>query len=364
MQPGKSLLKYFAESDLRPAQPPGPSSVTSTTMLTAAEIDDIRGFAEEFTKSGDMTVPRTRLARKPHVRTFLAFLRALGAMGVEETPAGYRLTLAGRLARHVPEIVFVFVSEPLSLIENWNTSHLIPEDSLGAIELLRQFELRRIELTRRAGHPVRPLAHRPVAFAVFHARNSKGQDCYLFEINKDWRRLNFIGGKQEAVDGGDFQATVTREIGEELGVSAERLTLTRLNDEPLKGFGLSGNAGSLASYPCVLFGVTVDGPLNIRMQDRWLTERQIREFRDIPDCPLMVNPVYLDFLLSGTPSRLARTPVSTPKRVRGADTREILPDDEAPIKRWARVLGENKDLLTAMLTLVAALIGVIIAVGR
>jgi hypothetical protein len=360
MTSGRPLLKYFTKSDLDPLQ----RSTTidgSPKLLNKEEIDDLASLTRRFTQEGDLTIDPADLNEKPHVRTFVLFLHALGALKIEEHSSAYRLRLAGRLAQHLPEILFMYLTEPLTLIDNWNTPHVIPEDAISALDLLRQMELRRIDLTRRSGRWARPLAVRPVAFAIFHAINNKGNDCYLFEINKDWRRLNFIGGKQEPSDGGDFQITVTREIGEELGIAAHRLTLTRLNNEPLEAYSLSGNAGSLASYPCVLYGVRVAGPLPTRLQDRWLTEQQIRCCRDLSDGPLMINPVYLDFLLAGSPSRMAHTPVSTPHRVRTSSMSEIVPAGQPPIRRWARVLGENKDLLVAIITLTAALITLAVA---
>jgi 8-oxo-dGTP pyrophosphatase MutT (NUDIX family) len=360
MMPERPLLKYFTKSELDPLRQPS-TIYTSPRLLDETEIDDLRALAQRFTQEGDLIVVPESLIGKPHIRTFVLFLQVFGALRIDEHSSTYRLRLAGRLAKHVPEILFIYLTESLTLIDNWSTPHVIPEDAISALDLLRQMELRRIDLTRRAGREVRPLAVRPVAFAIFHAINNKGQDCYLFEINKDWRRLNFIGGKQEPSDGADFRITVIREIGEELGIAAHRLTLTRLNDEPLEAYSLSGNAGSLASYPCVLYGVRVAGPLRTRLQDRWLTERQIRCCRDLPDGPLMINPVYLDFLLSGTPSRLAHTPVSTPQRVRTSSTNDIAPDGESAIRRWVRVLGENKDLLVAVITLAAALITLAVA---
>lgn len=228
VQPGKSLLKHFAESDLRASGQPEITGPTALTLLSPPEIEDLRTLADEFTRSGDVLVSRRRLARKPHLRIFVLLLQILGAIRVDKTPRDYRLKLNGKLARHLPEILFIYLSESLTLIDNWGSTRVIPEDSLSAIEFIRQFELRRIALTRQAGRDVRPLADRPVAFAVFHAMNEKGEDCYLFEINKDWRRLNFIEGKQEASDRDDFTATVTREISEEIGLAADRISLFRL----------------------------------------------------------------------------------------------------------------------------------------
>jgi hypothetical protein len=356
------LLRYFSESDLRPFDLTEDKTDRPTVnLLTAAELVDLQVFAAEFARHNEVNIGQPGVHWKPHLRTFVTFLQALGAVRIDDGPAGLRCRTTGKLAGHLPEILSIYLCDSLTVLDSWNRTHLIPEDSISALEILRQLELRRIELTRRAGRVPRPLAERPVAFAVFHALNRHGKDCYLFEINKDWRRLNFIGGKQEDVDRGDFQATVSREISEELGISQHRLSLTRLNSQPLVGFSLSGNTGSLTRYPCVLFGVRVEGQLWTRLQDRWLTEQQIISCKDLEDCPIMVNPVYLSYLLEGVPSRLARTPLSTATRVRSSDIRDIVPAAEEPLRRWVRILTENRDLLAAILTLLAAVIALALA---
>lgn len=355
-------MKYFTEDELQPVSADLEAVGEVDDLLNAAELNDIAEFARAFSRKGESIFSRSRFQRKPHVRTFIKFLYALGAIRLEKTVQGIKVESAGRLAQHLPEILSIYLSDSLTLVDNWNLVHIVPEDSLSALGLMRQLELRRIELTRRAGSSPRPLAERPVAFAVFHAKDQKDRDCYLFEVNKDWRRLNLIGGKQEDVDGGDFSETLLREISEELGISRDRLTITRLNDKPLPGFSISGNVGSLARYPCVLFGVRVDGPLKTRMQDKWLTEGTIREYHSMRTGPLMVNPVYLNYLLDGRPSRISRTPLSTEIPVRSTNAHEILERGESSLHRWSRVLNENRDLLLTIIALVAAVITLVVEI--
>jgi 8-oxo-dGTP pyrophosphatase MutT (NUDIX family) len=359
MQPGRSPLRFFTESDLTPHDQPMGLATSFTTLLSEDERADLKDFATSFARSGEVTLSRSRLAGKAHLRTFIATCTALGALSMSEDATSVRVAGRGRLARHLPEILQMYVAERFRVIDDWNRTHLIPEDRLSAVELLQQMELSRIEQTLRSGRRPMPLAERPVAFAIFRALNAKGESCYLFEINKDWHRLNFIGGKQEREDRQSYSETVLREISEELGISAERLRLTRLNEQPIVGYSLSGNAGSLARYPCVLFGVTVEGELHTRVQDRWVTESAIRSCLELRDSPIMVNPSYLSFLLEGQPSRLSQCPLSTQDRVESADIRETLPARETVMSRWSRVLRENKDLVAAVLTLMAAVLAVV-----
>lgn len=361
MQTGRPVLRYFAEHELAP--PPNVESEerTARPLLHDDALRDLRRFSDEFGSEGEVVFATTNLSRKTHLATFISLCQTLGAVGVRSDESRVIVRPSGRLGAHVPEILCTYLERSFTILEDWGSTHTIPEDRVSALEFLHQMELRRIEQERRAGRSVAPLAERPVAFAIFRAKNDRGEDCYLFEINKDWRRLNFIGGKQEPQDRGDHLETVRREVFEELGISSDRLMLTRLNDHPIIGYSLSGNVGSLARYPCVLYGVRVLGGLKARAHDLWLTEATIRRSMEAANSPLMVNPVYLSFLLEGNPSRLSTVPLSTDREMRSTPFRDIVPNGEKVIGRWLRVVRENKDLVAAVLTIVAAAAGVLLA---
>jgi 8-oxo-dGTP pyrophosphatase MutT (NUDIX family) len=362
MRTTRPVLRSFTEQDLRPLRSPEEAERPNEALLRDVDLGDLRRFSEDFGREGEAVLPQSVLAHKTHLAAFISVCRVLGAVVVRYTGTDVLVRSSGRLGRHVPEILTIYIENSFTILENWHNIHVIPEDKVSALEFLQHMELRRIYQERRAGRMARPLAERPVAFAVFRAKNGSGEDCYLFEINKDWRRLNFIGGKQEPQDRGDYLETARREISEELGIGRNRLALTRLNDELLIGYSLSGNVGSLARYPCALFGVRVEGELRARMRDRWLTESTIRRCVDVDDGPLMINPTYVSFLLAGVPSRLSRVPLSTDATVRSTPTGDLLPNGETVTDRWLRVIRTNKDLVAAVLTIVAALIGVILAI--
>ncbi|MBN1630054.1 MAG: NUDIX domain-containing protein [Thermoleophilia bacterium] len=362
MQTGRPLLRYFAEPDLAP--PPNITSrgTAAEPLLREDAISDLRTFSDEFGNAGEAVLATSNLTRKTHLATFIGICQALGAVKVRSNDTQTTVRPSGRLGAHVPEILCTYLERSFTILENWGGTHTIPEDRVSALEFLHQMELRRIEQERRAGRSVAPLAERPVAFVIFRAKNDRGEDCYLFEINKDWRRLNFIGGKQEPQDRGDYLETARREVFEELGIGKDRLMLTRLNDHPIVGYSLSGNVGSLSRYPCVLYGVRVQGELKVRPHDKWLTETAIQRSMELADSPLMVNPVYLSFLLDGKPSRLSTLPLSIDRQIRSTPLRDIIPNGETTTSRWLRVARENKDLVAAVLTIVAAALGVILAI--
>ncbi|HEX5401702.1 MAG TPA: NUDIX domain-containing protein [Pseudonocardiaceae bacterium] len=357
-KPRQPALRFFSREDLEPRQPASMTAGASTsTWLTADESWQLENFCDAIATVGRFEF-RSNLDKIPaHLRMFVSTLAALGAVRISHDANSAVVENSGRLSKHVPQILRLYIFNGYSLINNWDRSGVIEQDQLNAIEFVHQLELRRIQLDKQAGIFPPPLAERPVAFGVFHARDESGESCYLFEINKDWHKLNFIGGKQEPEDDGRFDVTLKREISEELGISPQRVALSQLNDQPIIGYSLSGNAGSLARYPCVLFGVSVTGEFGIRQQDRWITERTIREYQGLPDSPMMVNPAYLTFLLSGRPSQLERTPLTTAETVRAVAAEH---GEHAP-QRGSVVtfIKENKELVAAVLTLVAALITIL-----
>jgi 8-oxo-dGTP pyrophosphatase MutT (NUDIX family) len=360
MHSRQSTLRFFRHEDLEPCTTNEPQHVTP--FLTSEEIRQLETFCEEYLKSGRKVLRPPVGSFPPHLRMFIAILAGLGAVQVSTQQDTVVVEHAGRLSKHVPQILSIYVKRGYALINDWGRSAVMREDQLNAVEFVHQLELRRILLDRESGIFPEPLAERPVAFGIFRAIDTQGKSSYLFEVNKDWQKLNFIGGKQEPEDNGDYSATVKREISEELGISPTRLTLTRLNDHPIVGYSLSGNVGSLARYPCVLFGVSVDGNFGIRPQDQWIDEETIRAYTESDDSPIMVNPSYLSFLLEGNPSRLERCPITTSEIVKTIKTEQIeTRNQDKKLNKLLKMMRENKELLAAVLTLAAALITIILA---
>lgn len=164
----------------------------------------------------------------------------------------------------------------------------------------------------RSGQNPDDLPERPVACAVIRALDTHRRSCFLFKTDEN-RRLTLIGGVQEAVDDGDYSRTIRRYLSEERAIT--QVSLTRLNYKPIVGYAVSDTTGELARYPCVFYGVVIDGRLNARPSDTWLTEAEIAN-----------DSEYFAFLLEGTPSRISRVPLSTWECVRpGSDGTHRLP---------------------------------------
>jgi 8-oxo-dGTP pyrophosphatase MutT (NUDIX family) len=257
-------LRFFTVDQITAKKTSGQSRRTSHAgYFTVEEEKQLEEFCANIQKPDGHNFGGSIPDIPPHLRMFVAILEAIGAVELAKNGTA-RARNSGRLARHVPEILRMYIDGNYRFIDDWDRSSVLREDHLSAVSFIHLLEMRRIELSLQSGTNAEPLADRPVAFGVFRAQNRQGENCYLFELNRDWRRLNFVGGKQEAEDDLDFGRTLKREIHEEIGVAPDRVTLTRLNDQPIVGYGLSGNAGSLASYPCVLFGVIVTGKTRTR----------------------------------------------------------------------------------------------------
>lgn len=320
--PGRPVPRYFAERDLQPLNSRRGERLDPARVLRAEDVADLRRFSEEFGREGEVRIPADSLMRQMHLSMFVCFCVVLGAVIVSTADDVVRIRPSGRLGRHIPEILCTYFENSFRVIDDWTSIDAV--ENISALEFLQHMELRRIDQERHAGRVPRPFAERPVAFAILHAKTEMGENCYLFEVNKDWRRLNLVGGKQEPQDGGDYLETIRREISEELGIERDRMVLTRLNDQPIVGYGLSGNAGGLARYPCVFFGLSIEGPLEVRIRDKWLTEATIRHCIELADCPIMVNPHYVSYLLAGNPSRLSWTPLSTSTEVCATPITELI----------------------------------------
>lgn len=349
-------LRFFSADQIRAkGSSAQPRSTSPAGYFTAEEEKQLAEFCANIQKPDGHDFDSPIAEIPAHLRMFVAVLEALGAVHTTRN-GNIRAQNSGRLARHVPEILRIYIDNHYNFIDDWDRSSVLQEDHLSAVSFIHLLEMRRIELSLEHGTDPEPLADRPVAFGIFRARNGRGEDCYLFEDNKDWRKLNFVGGKQEAKDQLDFERTLRREILEETGISPDRVTLTRLNDQPIVGYGLSGNAGSLASYPCVLFGVTIRGSLQPGQHHCWLTEKQIRQEMNKGDGRIMVNPKYMSYLLEGSPSRLSQCPLTTDMIV--SATRNI-PTPRAT-SRVANYLRDNQKLIVAVLAILTATITLLV----
>ncbi|HEX3647250.1 MAG TPA: hypothetical protein VHV49_02425 [Pseudonocardiaceae bacterium] len=186
----RAPLRIFRREELEPIVPAASGASSVSPYFTTAEGAQLTEFCRCLSEDGQVRI-RTELSTLPgHLRMFIALLAAVGAVHVTHQQELVEVTPSGRLARHVPLILNIYLDRQHVLIDDWNRTGRLLEDRLNAIGLVHYLELRRIAL------------------------NAAGESGYHFEVNKDWHQLNFIGGKQEPEDGGDFHRTLLREISE------------------------------------------------------------------------------------------------------------------------------------------------------
>jgi 8-oxo-dGTP pyrophosphatase MutT (NUDIX family) len=215
-------------------------------------------------------------------------------------------------------------------------------------------ELERLEHSKRTGLRPRVFHVIPVAYAIIKAKSArKKRDLYLFELNKDWQMYNLVGGKQATCDDGSFDVTLRREIEEELGVDRRLVKLTCLTEKPLDGYSLSGHQGVLSHYPCMLYLAHFENHFDVGPKNRWFSLTELEQLRRDDTPGLMVNPVYLDFLMTKLPGGLAGLPYSFPTAIdRVSLTRRTA---DFLLRHSAWFLG-GLALLAALITLIASLL--------
>lgn len=339
--------RYFSPEDLEPISPP---TNEAKPILPEASLKRIGDLALKLRDVSVLDVPLEHFEANPDVALFVALIHAVGAFRVSCEGDSVRLIAQNQLAQDSPYILFLFLKTGFPLFADWSRRCKTLPDRICALEFLHHMELQRMEYSKRSGLRPEILQSRPVAFAVIKARSAKRkQDVYLLELNKDWERYNLIGGKQEPEDRGDYHQTILREIEEELGVPRAMVQLTTLTEKPLLAFSLSGNRGSLASYPCMLFLAKFINSPPLRAKDKWFSEEELRRLKDETEPGLLINWIYLDFLFNELPQGLS-----------GLDYSLKQPVDFGPwYIRVFDFLKTHKEWIVAILVILAALIAVI-----
>lgn len=113
----RTLLKYFTEADLQPS-PGRVAPGADIDLLSTDELKDLQLFSEALAQHREASSSHTELAEKPHLRTFLAFVRALGALQVDELGDKIRFRLSGQLAGHLLQILYIYLAESFTMIDD------------------------------------------------------------------------------------------------------------------------------------------------------------------------------------------------------------------------------------------------------
>lgn len=294
--------RFFAADDLRPS--PG-ASLQVQAFLLPSILSPIMKLSEELRTNGSAIVDQGELQSEQGLSVFLAFLLLLGVVQITPQQSAWRIDIASHLATDVGYVLALALRDGTTIFSDWTRRSRTTVDKLCALEFLHHLELERIRSSKERGVFPEVLNEVPVSFAIIKAYSGKKRaPVYLVEINKDWGAYNFIGGKQERQDAGDFRTTLLREIEEELGIPRSEVKLTPLMEMPVDGYSLSGHRGVLTRYPCMLYQAHFSKAISTRSKDRWLTESELFNNTDQEGYGPCINPSYLSFLFQDLPGGL------------------------------------------------------------
>lgn len=337
---------FFRPQDL---EPDDKETFEERCILSEESFPKIKSIASRLSQEDYVELSKDDIEENDDLQVYLSLINFLGATESVEKENKVQLSTSGPLAKEVGLAIFAYLKKGFPVFDDWFRRYRTLDDRLCTLEFLHHLELQRIKYAKRSGQKPEVLNEIPVSFAIIKRPSHEHQsDVYLFELNKDWKRYNFIGGKQEPEDKGDYKLTLYREIEEEIGVPREKVALTPLTEEPLEAYSLSGHAGVLTKYPCMLYFASFTEEFEIRPKDKWLTEDEIKQLRDSEDPGLMINPIYLDFLLQDYPKGLKGLGYSVEK-----------PIGKNRFKRTVNWIKDNKGLVAAIILLTASIIGLL-----
>lgn len=337
--------QYFSGEYLEPYSP---AIKQATSSLSDATLQRIQLIATELRNKQYVILPLAEIRQHPDLAVFIAIIQAFGAIQIVETGSEWHLSTTSQLSRNMAYSLFLFLRDGFAVFDDWTRRSRTAPDRITAAEFLHQMELQRIEYSKRSGIRVEVLDEVPVSFAIIKARSGK-KAVYLLELNKDWNRYNFVGGKQEPQDQSDYHRTLLREIEEEIGVSRRDVKLTPLTDKPLDGYSLSGYRGALAHYPCMLFLAHFQKPFTIQAKHKWFSEEELRRNNDPESNIFMINPIYTDFLFNKLTGGLE-----------GLDYSFNKPIDSLGWNHYAiEILKKHSEWIIALILIIAAIISLI-----
>ncbi len=338
---------FYSEDDLRPISP---STVqTQQTLVSEKTVKKLNQIIEELRAQKRVIISFDRLKETPDILAFLDALRAIGSINIKKDGDQIILAAPSEYASNFNKTFELFVEHGLQIIDNWHTSRPIAKRLIG-LQLLLFAEHRRVQQSVCAGFAPEIYKARPVAFAVIKAKSKRRKkDVYLFELNKNWHKYNLIGGKMEDCDVGDYQAAVLREIEEELGINRNLVKVSPLHDKEIISYGLTGNYGTLCKYPAIIYQALFSTPIQLRERFKWISLEEFKNGITEEGKEFMVSPFYRGFLLNRLEGGLESLPYSFLKPM----------DDLSLPRKFVEFLVKHKEIIVAILIILAAIIGVI-----
>ena len=300
---------FYSEEDLMPYQTP--SRAVKEPLISEEHITRIDAILSKL----DQTPVEVCGSEPAEVLTLLATLDCFGGISLQTHTSGLTVRPVSKIATNFCRTYLLYLKHRFPLLSDWY--HLGgAEGHIYGIDLLLYMERNRISYSIESGFRPEVFLKKNVSFAIIKGRSQKrNTDVYLLQMNKDWKRYNFIGGKQEACDRNDYRRTMLREAQEELHINAESIRLSELTSEPILSYGMTGHNGALCSYHCMLYQAFFTQPLPSNQHNIWLTENEILAGQGNRGEVLMINPYYREFLAKTLSGGLASLPYSFSKPI-------------------------------------------------
>lgn len=336
-------IMFYSEEDLLPYQ--SPCRNVRQPLVSPQHIARLDAILSEIDHA-KVEIPKSE---PPEVLTQLVTLDCLGGVDIQAHEAGFTISSVSRIATNFSRTYLLYLKHRFPMVSDWY--HLAgAEGHICGIDLLLYMERNRIKYSVESGFRPEVFLNKNVSFAIIKGRSQKrNTDVYLLQMNKDWHRYNFIGGKQESCDRCDFRRTMLREAQEELHIDAGCIRISELTPEPILSYGMTGHNGALCSYHCMLYQAFFIESLPDNQRNIWLTEDEILAGRGKNGQVLMINPYYRDFLAKSLSGGLTSLPYSFSRPI----------DSSTFWNRSRSFLVEHRMLIIAIITILGALIALI-----
>jgi len=335
---------FFSENDLTNNNPKdiNPSPV----LVSSASIDKLKKLFETLRTQRRIKFKANSLDQNHEILILLDVFRTIGVLDISKESDYITVDVPTEFGLNFVLSFIVSLFQGFKILDNWYSTKPI-DDRLTGLQLLLSFEKRRVEQSKLYGVKPEVFRERPVAFGIIKSKEKwTDKEYILFEENKDWHKYNLIGGKQENNDQGSFEDTLFREIEEEIGINRKYVKLTRLNNQPISSYGLTGNFGALAGYPAYLFHVHFSVNFEISGRLKWIPMEEFKQNKTKDGKGFMISPFYLDFLFNHLEGGI--------ESLTNSFKEPIIPNSKT-----GALLGflvQKKEITVAIIVIVAALI--------
>ena len=284
----------------------------------------------------------------------LLSLETLGAVRITTSGEEAMVTASSETAAYFVRSFGLHIKHGLDMIDTWQRTSGA-DTEVWSVPLLRSIETRRVAQSAEQGitpEPIRRTRH----VSIFIKAKSRRRRCdlFLFQYNSSWRAYNVIGGKYREDDGGDLNRTAKRKMAEELRLSENAFSVQPLAVSEVTTCEVSKRCGAYTEYTFKAYQAFLHQPLKLSHLERWFTREEMLAGRGSQGEEIMTYRELLNAIERELPNGLKGLPYSLPEPV---DERLGLLD-----RLLARVTLVQ--LIAAILTIVATLIGLAIAIAK